>query len=544
LIKKSAVLALPLLIYLILGLSFVQAQQGGWSEPVPLSPQFQSSWFPDITVDSSGRIHVVWSAGVSVGPNQAYDVVYYTTSSDGGTWSTPRDIVALPSKGAVTRPSILTDDRGIFHITFRDYTIYYSQVSVNSVYPNQMTPSIRISTPENGYFSRLAIDKQGDLNIVYTEDVHDPSCPGCFHVFFRKSADDGKNWTLPIDVSPLPNGAAKPQIVFGSQDIIHVVWEAGQGGDLGQIPDPTTVAYSRSTDGGKTWSPPYSFQSPGGKARNITIGRTGDGQLVVAWLGLPENAIYYATSVDEGQTWSEPELIPGISGAWDLYQGKTDDYSMATDSAGNVHLVFVGRPDPRVKVPTATEIVDTSTPPTETPTPVPTPNATQFAELNRLGVMHLTWNGTKWSSPEAITYYTGDVPEWPRIAINLGNTLDVAWFVRDKAHIFGGEGAFQYRVWFSQENTNAPEYTPQVPATSINIGSLLTPIPSPSAISITPTSSIASPTPIPTFSPASGNTEIVYQEKDYLKIVGISIMPVILFIVIAVFITRWRSGGN
>jgi hypothetical protein len=544
LIKKFALLALTLVIYLVLDLSFVQAQQGGWTEPVPLSPQLQSSWFPDITVDSSGRIHVVWSASVSAGANQAYDVVYYTTSSDGSTWSNPRDIIALPSKGAVTRPSVITDDRGIFHITFRDYTIYYSQVYENSVYPNQMTSPVRISTPENGYFSRLAIDDKGNLDVVYTEDVHDPNCPGCFHVFFRKSVDDGKNWTSPIDVSPLPNGAAKPQIVFGSQNIIHVVWEAGQGGDLGQIPDPTTVEYSRSTDGGVTWSQPFGFQSPGGLARNITIGRTGAGQLVVAWLGLPENVVYFATSVDEGQTWSDPELIPGLSGAWDLYQGKTDDYSMATDSAVNIHFVMVGRSDPLVKVPTATEIIDTSTPPTETPTPAPSPNATQLAEMNRLGVMHLIWNGTTWSTPEAISYLTGDVPEWPRIAINLGDKLDVVWFVRDKAHIFGGEGAPQYRVWFSQENIDAPEYTPQIPATSINIGSLLTPLPSPSAISITPISFTSTPTPIPTFSSTAQNEQIVYQEKDYMKIIGMSIVPVILFIVVAVFITRWRSGGR
>ena len=68
---------------------------------------------------------------------------------------------------------------------------------------------------------------------------------------------------------------------------------------------------------------------------------------------------------------------------------------MATDSAGNLHLAMVGRL-----------------------------NATDTA----LRVLHVSWNGSSWSAPEAIVSYAEDAPEWPVINISNGNQLNVVWF--------------------------------------------------------------------------------------------------------------------
>src|SRR5258708_29436197 len=100
-------------------------QPQAWSEPKLLSPDTQSSWFPDVAADASGRVHAVWSTSLSAGIGQAYDVVMYTASQDGAVWPPARDIVALPSKGAVTRPSLLTDTAGKLHMTYRSHTVYY-----------------------------------------------------------------------------------------------------------------------------------------------------------------------------------------------------------------------------------------------------------------------------------------------------------------------------------------------------------------------------------------------------------------------------------
>ncbi len=41
------------------------AQSGQWSVPMQISENGTNSWFPDITVDPSGRVHIVWASGIS-----------------------------------------------------------------------------------------------------------------------------------------------------------------------------------------------------------------------------------------------------------------------------------------------------------------------------------------------------------------------------------------------------------------------------------------------------------------------------------------------
>lgn len=517
------------------------SQSGGWSTPQPLSPETRSNWFPDVAADAAGNVHVAWSGGVSAGVGSAYDVVYYTTSRDGQTWTEPKDIVALPSKGAVTRPSLLATTDGVLHLTFRDYTIYYSQASIGSVQPNQMLPKRIISTIENGYFSFLTNDSQNQLHVVYTDNTHSPSCPACFHVFHRLSQDGGLSWTPGVDITPVVNGAGKPKLVIKDDDSLHVVWEAGLGGDLGQIPDPTTVRYSRSTDLGMTWSDFYEFPAPGGRARNPTLGLDGQGQLVAAYLGLPEDVVYYQVSRDNGNSWSDPQAIPGMLGAWSLYQGRTDGYAMASDSRGDVHLVLVGRIDegqitPQPTAEPASGEVLTQTATLET---AATPRATPTPAANALSVLHLTWDGSRWSQPEAIFTVSGDVPEWPRIAVGLGNRLHVVWFVRDEAHIWGPEGATRYRIWYAQKEIDAPALTPVSAFPTQELSQVSE---TPTAYVAIPPSAIetATPTVLPVVSPDIPR-ELVYSEQGYLRVIAFSLAPVLALLGLTIVVFKVRN---
>jgi hypothetical protein len=521
-------------------------QAVGWSQPVALSPDTQSSWFPDIAADAAGRVHVAWSTTLSAGVGRAYDVVMYAAAPSGAPWPSPQDIIALPSKGAVTRPTLLADGQGLLHLTFRSYTLFYSHTPIQSVEPATLLSARPISTVDNGYFSRLAIDKQGRLHIVYSENIQSPSCTGCFHIFYRQSDDKGLTWAPAVDISRLPTGAAKPQLVIDEASNLHVVWEMGAGGDLGQLDPslPTGVYYTASYDRGQSWSAPLALASfpsvaptaapatstpsatkssktataqprPSPTAplasptpnappvlasfKNITLGRDGQGNLVAAWLALPEDRVYFQVSANQGHAWSGPQLLPGVWGAWTVYQGRTDDYAMVTDGAGVVHLVFVGR----------TAQNDTA-----------------------LSVLHVTWDGLKWGQPEAVVTLTGDVPEWPRAAVGLGNDLHVVWFVRDQAHIFGGQGASLYRVWYAHEVLPAPAITAVVwptlaptlspgvtPATAAN------PSPGPTLnLSLTPTATPG----------AVAKSNLVYNEIDYLKVIATGLIPAVLIIFVVV----------
>ena len=62
-------------------------------------------------------------------------------------------------------------------------------------------------------------------------------------------------------------------------------------------------------------------------------------------------------------------------------------------------------------------------------------------------------DGSSWSPPGVIAAYRGDMPEWPRIAVGLGNVLYVVWFSARCRSLFNS-AAGNYRVWYSARTVN------------------------------------------------------------------------------------------
>ena len=471
-----------------------------WSQPVPLSQPGRKSWFPDVAADATGRVHVVWASDVT-----GYDTVMYTTSQDGLNWSAVNDIMALPQAAGseATRPTLLIDRHDLMHMTFRDTRVLYSQAPVASAYlAGAWLSPHTMSASQVAYFSRVVQDSHDTLHLVFTENVLSSTCPICYHVFYRRSEDHGLNWSPAIDISGFATGSAKPQLVVDGQDNLHLVWEAGRGGSYGQLVDPTKVMYAASYDRGHTWRPPSDLNAPDTVAKDIAIGLDGDSNLLAVWLSLPEDKVYYRVSNDQGRFWSSPQAVPGVWGGRTIYDARLDDYSMATDSAGDVHLALVGR---------------------------------VAEDQSSLSVLHVVWDGSAWSGPDAITTLVGDAPEWPRLAIGNGNQLSVVWFVRDEAHIFDPDNGQQYQVWYARGLSSAPAVT----AVALP---LLTPT---SETQVAPASPLP-PTPAPTPTPSrprfltpvpSGSTST---ETDELLLLVESLLPVILLIAVVAIGVRFR----
>lgn len=475
-----------------------------WSLPLEVG----AGWFPDITADASGRVHIAWSSSMEDEeanatkafdePLEGFDLVMYSYTDDGRTLAPANDIIALPwiaGGSEVTRPALLVGMDGLFHMTYRDMHLFYDRVRVDEVMNAQAWKMpYPLGTDQVDYFSRLAVDSSGTLHMVYTENVRTPGCEICYHIYYRTSSDNGYTWSYRTDISRFSTGAAKPQILVDSNQNIHVVWEAGLGGAYGQLTDPTTAMYAASYDGGVTWTTPREFAVVDGQAKHITIGEDGVGNLVVAYLVVPEDLLMYSVSLDNGRTWIEPAPIPGVYGSWRNYQSRLDDYSIARDSFGYLHLVFVGR---------LLEFGDT------------------------LDVLHMVWNGLSWSVPDQVTSLSGDVPEWPRIAVNGGNQLHVVWFVRDEANIFNSDVGV-YRVFYSNRLVSAAQ-RPFIE------------FPTPTAAN-TPTAvaDLAEPTPTPvdpqirTSPVVPGVGEAPYTETDEMLQMGKALLPALVVIALMV----------
>lgn len=488
-----------------------QAQEREWTVPRQLSQTGTSAWFPDVATDASGRVHVVWGSGKGIGRGAPFDTVMHKQSSDGRRWTEANDIFAfkqyLVNPGVygseATRPEFFIEEDGTAHLSFRRIEVYYARGNADSAnIANSWSGPVMLSGDQIAYFSSLAADDEGRLHILYTENSPTDNCPICYHLYYRRSENDGSDWTDPVDLSKLNTGTAKPQLVVDRMDRLYAVWEAGQGGSYGQLEGETTVMFAASLDGGETWREPVELPTMRRHSQNIALGVEPSGRLIVAWLGIPEDVVYFQTSSNQGRTWTTPNPIPNLMGGWSLYQGRLDGYDMAADSAGDLHLVLVGRRE---------------------------------AEQAVLEVLHAKWDGTVWSQPEPIATYEEDVPEWPRIDVALGNQLHVVWFVRDREHVWDSANG-EYSIWYSRGESEAPSLNPKTLMQSA------LPTVEPSTTPAEPTEPIANAeaTAIPSL-PSEFSDKRIDTEADALEVLALSMIPSAILFALVLIAPRTRN---
>lgn len=491
-----------------LGTGKALAQERPWTEPISFGPY----WFPDIAVDPTGQVHLVWSDS-----DANFDMVMYSSSTLGDVWSERLDVAVYPplSGSEATRPTILAGPDGTLYLSSRLTEIYFSRSSIWTSH-SAAGWSRPLAPVGDGYFSRMLLDHTGRLHLFYTQNLPDVVCMLCLHLYATYSDDHGDTWSPPVDLSVVSNGTAKPQAVVDAQNRVHVVFETGPGGSYGRVNEPAAVAYAFSADRGDTWSPPVTLgptldtpavSVPAGSAppevsaRNIAIAAN-ETQLVTVWWSTADDIINFQISEDAGATWSAARAIPGVFGIWSIMQSRLDNFTMATDSAGNIHLVIVGR----------TGLDD---------------------KLVRL--MHLVWNGRGWSPPSTIRGYMGDMPEWPRLAIGLGNQLHLTWFVRDQASIFLSE-AGNYEVFYARSLADSPALAPAalVAPTPEAAAAVETPIVQEQAI---PTLALTLAPAAKTPPPDTMSVEKLRTENDDVLLLLLSLLPATA---VLVGIAIWR----
>ncbi|QYM78860.1 hypothetical protein K0B96_16385 [Horticoccus luteus] len=165
------------------------------------------------------------------------------------------------------------------------------------------------------------------------------------HIAVRQSADFGRSWSNPVLVTPLPEttdagGDARPKIALGPKSEIYVTWTK-------PLAKPYTgeVKFSRSLDGGRTFTPPvivhHDRQEITHRFDALTVNARG--QVFVAWIDKRDGvraaaegksyrgaAIYFAVSDDQGAT----------------FRG---DFKVADHSCECCRIALVAEPDGNVR---------------------------------------------------------------------------------------------------------------------------------------------------------------------------------------------------
>lgn len=510
---KQSIFAAFAVCSLLAGLCSGSAHAAGglvqtWTKPLEISFTQVKSWFPDLVADKTGRVHVVWSSHAD-----GYDTANYRSLLPNQSWTSPTDVFAESvierRLQEVTRPVLALDNAGNLLMLNRVLSIYFSKAH-SSLAGNaaSWTPPAAINTEEASYFSHITVDSKDTIHAFITQNVPTPSCQLCYHLFYLSSKDGGMRWSPVQDISIASSGVVKPHVIVDRQDNLHVVWEAGaSGGSLGQALPPTSVFYTSSRDGGDTWSEPLDFVKGfdlpnDSQLRNPAIALDGQGQLILAALRLPADVIYYHISKDAGQTWSAPNVLQGFWGTWSILDSRLDGYSMATDSAGHVHLVAAGRIS---------------------------------SDQKTIGVYHHTWDGANWSQPYTVQSPGNYTLIWPRITVALGNQLHIVWSMNLDERLQGETGDVPgLQIYYSTAVADAPALAPVAYPTP-------TPAPTPTPES---QAQVFQPT-----APALGNKalgQVDYQnlrtEVDDYGMLLLSGLPVALLFVLGYFILRRRRA--
>jgi len=406
------------------------AQARSWSSPIQLSPFWMTAAFPDIATDSTGRTHVVWSSA-----DDAFDTIVHTSTSQGETWSEAKDIFAFPhnpGESYVTRPVLSISEQGEVYLGI--HGVQDKQYLAQTMYDTADIPRAwhDLQMETSGYHVFPLVAENGKVHVVYTSGSEENMMQRALHLYYMQYDDNRLTWSEPVNVSIATNmGAAKPSILMDKENTLHAVWEEGIDGDRGYVVEPVSIMYSQLLNDGSSWSKPIKIdiEKDGAvttEGRNPAIGLDVTGKLVLVWWSMPDNQVNFRISKDQGRSWSQPQPIPGVWGVGDSSSTRQDTYSMATDSAGNLHLVMVGR---------------------------------QSLEQSGSHVMHLVWDGSNWLPPEVVATYQDDLPEWPRLSIGLGNQLHLVWHVRSVTRS-NDVISTSFQIWYAHRILNSPGIEP------------------------------------------------------------------------------------
>jgi BNR repeat-like domain len=304
---------------------YKKSTDGGttWTPAKRLTWGSHKSYFPHLAVDSSDQLHLVWVKDFSDTPRTSD--IYYRRSTDGGDTWTPtqrRTFSGLLS----WYPEIAVDPWDVIHLVWQDSTgeIYYTKSPDGT---NWMTEKRLTWTSGTSKLAKIAVDSSGGLHVVWVDDT---PAKYNFEIYYKKSTDAGTTWSTAKRLTWLEHGSLCPVLAIDPSDNLHLAWED-------ESPDPYEIYFKRSTDGGASWTPAKRLTFTSGWSAQPCLTIDPMGHLHLVWEEATDDFVTddlsYRASTDGGVTWRAVQRLTWTSGS-------SRHPAIITDPSSNLHLFW------------------------------------------------------------------------------------------------------------------------------------------------------------------------------------------------------------
>lgn len=284
---------------------------GTWLDPIqvtdtPTASDARYSWRPETAVcPVTGNLYFVFDSN----RNGNFDVFIQKSTDQGATFEPP--IKLDPSTANEYYPDVQVDSTGTVHIVYHSTQIsnnnreifYVRSKDFGNTYqsPVRLTNAIRDSR-----LPKLAIGPDNSLNVAWHDDR---VAYNDYDIYFMKSTNGGDTWGTTVQVCDTNPQSTEAAIAVGGDGAIHITWEEPSGWSSGN------VYYSRSTNGGTTFSSPFQISSGSYNNRGLysDVAADKNGRVYVVFHYLPgggaDTEIACRISSDSGATWNPVFLI-------------------------------------------------------------------------------------------------------------------------------------------------------------------------------------------------------------------------------------------
>jgi len=396
-----------------------------WAAPVNISQGEATPALPAMTVDSEGRVHVLWAEERET-PGAALYYARNEGAADAARWTRPARV--LTSANIARQPDIVAvGDR--LHAVWSGGAnggIFYSRAYVRDAYVSGgWSTALPLSNGgATGAAPRIVTDLGGALHVVYAVPLNEGR-----GLYYTRSDDAGETWSPPqLIVDAAARGWAQvghPTLAVDAQRTLHVAWVRATLPGAGL---PEEILYIRSGDEGKTWSEPVSIAT--GAADWPQLATTYTGAVHLVWQEVTgARGWYHRWSENNGVDWSMRARLRSI-------EGIDGPVRVAVDGLGAVHLAALG-----------------------------------YDDAQQPALLYTVWRNERWTDVELLRMPSGFVAE-PGVAVALQPLLGQLSVVF-RGDLLNAQGALQTDIFATQREIAAvatlptPAFTPMPTATPL-----------------------------------------------------------------------------